>query len=171
MGPIQLTPYFALYYGISFAVLTSALTTVFLFHWQDIRMAMDARMKVSTVRFLDPHRIQKHISVNSCSLDSILIMSGCTRRDGRTELQACPLVMVHHNWVHNGNCCFIYRCCLSFTSTLQVHVYNLHRAHGVNSLINIRPYKLPVWGLAIALVLVSQRLKMFEAHRPVCTRR
>ncbi|EGG08410.1 uncharacterized protein MELLADRAFT_124190 [Melampsora larici-populina 98AG31] len=48
MGPIQLTPYYALYYGISFAVLTSAITTVLLFHWDDIRMAMDARSKVSS---------------------------------------------------------------------------------------------------------------------------
>lgn len=48
MGPIQLTPYFALYYGIGFAVLTSAITTVILFHSDDIRMAMDARTKAST---------------------------------------------------------------------------------------------------------------------------
>ncbi|KAA1133450.1 hypothetical protein PGTUg99_012769 [Puccinia graminis f. sp. tritici] len=48
MGPIQLTPYFALYYGIGFAVLTSAITTVILFHSDDIRMAMNARTKAST---------------------------------------------------------------------------------------------------------------------------
>jgi len=48
MGPIQLTPYFALYYGIGFAVLTSAITTVILFHSDDIRMAMAARTKAST---------------------------------------------------------------------------------------------------------------------------
>ncbi|WAR62080.1 hypothetical protein PtB15_14B174 [Puccinia triticina] len=41
MGPIQLTPYFALF-------LTSAITTVILFHSDDIRMAMDARTKAST---------------------------------------------------------------------------------------------------------------------------
>lgn len=50
MGPIQLTPYFALYYGIGFAVLTSAITTVILFHSDDIRKAMAARTKASTVR-------------------------------------------------------------------------------------------------------------------------
>ncbi|KNZ51638.1 hypothetical protein VP01_387g8 [Puccinia sorghi] len=48
MGPIQLTPYFALYYGIGFAVLTSAITTVILFHSDDIRKAMAARTKAST---------------------------------------------------------------------------------------------------------------------------
>ncbi|MBW0487029.1 hypothetical protein O181_026744 [Austropuccinia psidii MF-1] len=48
MGPIQLTPYFALYYGISFAVLTSAITTVILFHSDDIRLALSARTKAST---------------------------------------------------------------------------------------------------------------------------
>ncbi|PLW21798.1 hypothetical protein PCANC_02927 [Puccinia coronata f. sp. avenae] len=48
MGPIQLTPYFALYYGIGFAVLTSAITTVILFHSDDIRLALLARTKAST---------------------------------------------------------------------------------------------------------------------------
>ncbi|KAG0145764.1 hypothetical protein CROQUDRAFT_45326 [Cronartium quercuum f. sp. fusiforme G11] len=43
LGPIQLTPYFALSYGISFAVLTSAVVTVFLFHWNDVRAALAER--------------------------------------------------------------------------------------------------------------------------------
>ncbi|KAG0151823.1 hypothetical protein CROQUDRAFT_56718 [Cronartium quercuum f. sp. fusiforme G11] len=48
MGPIQLTPYFAMYFGVSFAVLTSAITTVILFHSEDIRLAMASRSKIST---------------------------------------------------------------------------------------------------------------------------
>ncbi|CAH7685832.1 OPT oligopeptide transporter protein-domain-containing protein, partial [Phakopsora pachyrhizi] len=43
MGPIQLTPYFAMYYGIGFAVLTSAITTVVLFHSEDVRLALASR--------------------------------------------------------------------------------------------------------------------------------
>ncbi|CAO1635180.1 unnamed protein product [Parajaminaea phylloscopi] len=39
-GPIRLTPYFALSYGISFAILTSMLTHVFLWHWKDIKRAL-----------------------------------------------------------------------------------------------------------------------------------
>ncbi|KAK4051978.1 hypothetical protein OIO90_004508 [Microbotryomycetes sp. JL221] len=41
--PIRLTPYFALSYGISFAVLTSAITTVILWHWKDIQAAFGRR--------------------------------------------------------------------------------------------------------------------------------
>lgn len=40
VGPIRLTPYFALSYGVSFAVLTAAITTVFLWHWDDIKQAI-----------------------------------------------------------------------------------------------------------------------------------
>lgn len=42
IGPIRLTPYFALSYGVSFAVLTSAITTVIVWHWDDIRAAFTA---------------------------------------------------------------------------------------------------------------------------------
>jgi hypothetical protein len=38
--PILLTPYFAISYGVSFAVLTSALATVALFHSTDIKNAL-----------------------------------------------------------------------------------------------------------------------------------
>ncbi|EHS63910.1 OPT family small oligopeptide transporter [Puccinia graminis f. sp. tritici CRL 75-36-700-3] len=48
LGPIQLTPYFAASYGVSFAVLTSAVMTVFLFHSEDIKSALSARNKIST---------------------------------------------------------------------------------------------------------------------------
>ncbi|PLW16069.1 hypothetical protein PCANC_15352 [Puccinia coronata f. sp. avenae] len=48
LGPIQLTPYFAASYGVGFAVLTSALMTVFLFHSEDIKSAISARNKIST---------------------------------------------------------------------------------------------------------------------------
>ncbi|KAI9625388.1 hypothetical protein KEM48_010960 [Puccinia striiformis f. sp. tritici PST-130] len=48
LGPIQLTPYFAASYGVSFAVLTSAVVTVFLFHSEDIKSALSARNKIST---------------------------------------------------------------------------------------------------------------------------
>ncbi|KAM0748072.1 OPT-domain-containing protein [Meredithblackwellia eburnea MCA 4105] len=41
--PILLTPYFALSYGVSFAVLTSAITTVVVWHWDDIRDAFGRR--------------------------------------------------------------------------------------------------------------------------------
>ncbi|KAM0786339.1 hypothetical protein ACM66B_001811 [Microbotryomycetes sp. NB124-2] len=41
--PIRLTPYFALSYGISFAVLTSAVSTVILWHWKDIVAAFGRR--------------------------------------------------------------------------------------------------------------------------------
>ncbi|BGP17800.1 hypothetical protein JCM10213_001699 [Rhodosporidiobolus nylandii] len=40
VGPLRLTPYFALTYGVSFAVLTAALTSVMLWHWKDIRDAV-----------------------------------------------------------------------------------------------------------------------------------
>lgn len=38
--PLVLTPYFALAYGLSFAVLTSMITHVALWHWDDIRRAL-----------------------------------------------------------------------------------------------------------------------------------
>ncbi|SGZ21315.1 BQ5605_C021g09355 [Microbotryum silenes-dioicae] len=41
--PILLTPYFALCYGVSFAVLTSAITTVLLWHMNDIKAAFTTR--------------------------------------------------------------------------------------------------------------------------------
>lgn len=41
VGPIRLTPYFALSYGVSFAVLTAAVTTVLLWHWSDIKQAIE----------------------------------------------------------------------------------------------------------------------------------
>ncbi|KAI5475497.1 hypothetical protein MNV49_001311 [Pseudohyphozyma bogoriensis] len=41
--PIRLTPYFALSYGVSFAVLTSAIATVILWHSGDIRSAFASR--------------------------------------------------------------------------------------------------------------------------------
>lgn len=40
-GPILLTPYFALSYGISFAVLSSAVVTVALWNWEDIADAFN----------------------------------------------------------------------------------------------------------------------------------
>ncbi|BGP41555.1 hypothetical protein JCM10449v2_005546 [Rhodotorula kratochvilovae] len=43
VGPLRLTPYFALSYGVSFAVLTSAITTVALWHWGDIKSALWAK--------------------------------------------------------------------------------------------------------------------------------
>ncbi|GAA6003702.1 hypothetical protein JCM10207_003554 [Rhodosporidiobolus poonsookiae] len=43
VGPLRLTPYFALTYGVSFAVLTSALTTVALWHSGDIKAALFSR--------------------------------------------------------------------------------------------------------------------------------
>ncbi|GAA5918161.1 hypothetical protein JCM8208_006843, partial [Rhodotorula glutinis] len=43
VGPLRLTPYFALSYGVSFAVLTSALVTVALWHWGDIKAALWAK--------------------------------------------------------------------------------------------------------------------------------
>ncbi|BGP25943.1 hypothetical protein JCM10295v2_004886 [Rhodotorula toruloides] len=48
VGPLRLTPYFALTYGVSFAVLTSVLTTVALWHWDDIRAALFSRTGEST---------------------------------------------------------------------------------------------------------------------------
>ncbi len=39
IGPIQLTPYFALSYGISFAVLTAAIVSVLIWSWGDIKAA------------------------------------------------------------------------------------------------------------------------------------
>lgn len=39
-GPIRLTPYFALTYGVSFAILTSMLTHVFLWHRDDVKRAL-----------------------------------------------------------------------------------------------------------------------------------
>lgn len=41
--PITLTPYFALSYGVSFAVLTSAISTVILWHWGDIKLAFGGK--------------------------------------------------------------------------------------------------------------------------------
>ncbi|GAA5934611.1 hypothetical protein JCM3775_002003 [Rhodotorula graminis] len=43
VGPLRLTPFFALSYGVSFAVLTSALVTVGLWHWGDIKAALWAK--------------------------------------------------------------------------------------------------------------------------------
>ncbi|GAA5981396.1 hypothetical protein JCM11641_005307 [Rhodosporidiobolus odoratus] len=40
VGPLRLTPYFSLTYGVSFAVLTAALTTVLIWHAGDIRDAL-----------------------------------------------------------------------------------------------------------------------------------
>ncbi|GAA6030608.1 hypothetical protein NBRC10512_007749 [Rhodotorula toruloides] len=48
VGPLRLTPYFALTYGVSFAVLTSVLTSVALWHWDDIRAALSSRTGDST---------------------------------------------------------------------------------------------------------------------------
>ncbi|CAH7675322.1 OPT family small oligopeptide transporter [Phakopsora pachyrhizi] len=48
LGPIQLTPFFAISYGISFAVLTSAIVTVYLFHSDDIKSAISERHKASS---------------------------------------------------------------------------------------------------------------------------
>lgn len=45
VGPLQLTPYFALSYGVSFALLTSALSTVLLWHIGDIRKAIASSFK------------------------------------------------------------------------------------------------------------------------------
>lgn len=45
VGPLQLTPYFALTYGVSFALLTSALSAVLLWHIGDIRKAITASRK------------------------------------------------------------------------------------------------------------------------------
>ncbi|GAA6026094.1 hypothetical protein JCM8202_002520 [Rhodotorula sphaerocarpa] len=42
VGPLRLSPYFALTYGVSFAVLSSALMTVLLWHVGDIRKAIAA---------------------------------------------------------------------------------------------------------------------------------
>lgn len=43
VGPIQLTPYFAMSYAISFAVLTSAIVSVLLWDWQTIKDAFFAQ--------------------------------------------------------------------------------------------------------------------------------
>lgn len=41
--PILLTPYFAISYGVSFAVLTSAISTVAIWHWDDVKKALFAK--------------------------------------------------------------------------------------------------------------------------------
>lgn len=43
LGPLRLVPYFALSYGISFAILTSAITSVLLWNLKDIKKALSAR--------------------------------------------------------------------------------------------------------------------------------
>lgn len=43
--PILLNPHFALTYGVSFGVLTSAITSVLLWNWKDIRDAFGARSR------------------------------------------------------------------------------------------------------------------------------
>lgn len=43
VGPIRLTPYFALSYFVSFAILTSACVSVVLWNWKDIKMAFSTR--------------------------------------------------------------------------------------------------------------------------------
>ena len=43
VGPIRLTPYFALSYAISFAILISACVSVVLWNWRDIKMAFSTR--------------------------------------------------------------------------------------------------------------------------------
>ncbi|GJN90368.1 hypothetical protein Rhopal_003379-T1 [Rhodotorula paludigena] len=43
IGPLRLTPYFAITYGVSFAMLTSAVTTVALWYSNDIRAALWAK--------------------------------------------------------------------------------------------------------------------------------
>lgn len=48
--PILLNPHFALTYGVSFAVLTSAITSVLLWHWDTIKEAFGSRTQAA-----DPH--------------------------------------------------------------------------------------------------------------------
>lgn len=48
VGPLRLTPYFALTYGVSFAVLTAAITTVVLWHSGDIKEAVNKSDKDSS---------------------------------------------------------------------------------------------------------------------------
>lgn len=48
--PILLNPHFAITYGVSFGVLTSAITSVILWHWSDIKGAFGARSQS-----VDPH--------------------------------------------------------------------------------------------------------------------
>lgn len=43
LGPLRLAPYFALSYGISFAILMSAITSVLIWHSGDIKKAFTAR--------------------------------------------------------------------------------------------------------------------------------
>ncbi|GAA5958951.1 hypothetical protein JCM3765_000782 [Sporobolomyces pararoseus] len=43
LGPLRLVPYFALSYGISFAILTSAISSVLLWNLKDIKKALSAR--------------------------------------------------------------------------------------------------------------------------------
>ncbi|GAA5905962.1 OPT family oligopeptide transporter [Sporobolomyces salmoneus] len=43
LGPLRLVPYFALSYGISFAILTSAITSVLLWNLRDIKTALSAK--------------------------------------------------------------------------------------------------------------------------------
>ncbi|GAA5824811.1 hypothetical protein JCM5353_006907 [Sporobolomyces roseus] len=43
VGPLRLVPYFALSYGISFAILMSAISSVLLWHSKDIKQAMSAK--------------------------------------------------------------------------------------------------------------------------------
>ncbi|GAA5832438.1 hypothetical protein JCM11251_006454 [Rhodosporidiobolus azoricus] len=49
VGPLRLTPYFAMTYGVSFAVLTAALTTVLLWHWNDIKDAVGKTDKAGDI--------------------------------------------------------------------------------------------------------------------------
>lgn len=49
VGPIRLTPYFALSYFVSFAILTSACVSVVLWNWKDVKMAFSARQAAGDI--------------------------------------------------------------------------------------------------------------------------
>lgn len=69
--PILLTPYFALSYGVSFAVLTSAITTVALWHWEDIKKAFSSRDSTA-----DIHVESKLLSLMSRTVPALKSLFG-----------------------------------------------------------------------------------------------
>lgn len=82
--PILLTPYFALSYGVSFAVLTSAISTVALWHWKDIRDAFSNREVAGDIHVEMLERSYPKIPT-SCVLFRVREWEGTDERAGTTS--------------------------------------------------------------------------------------
>lgn len=135
--PILLTPYFALSYGVSFAVLTSAITTVALWHWDDIKTAFSNRESAGDIHVESKFGSERGVVELWLTPDFA---------SARTELS------YHPNLVRSSHQKTFFHSPTSVPRSYYLTVF-ASMLGAAMVLVTFYPLQLPIWGLILSIMM------------------